>query len=227
MEGDLYRQIKSLLEGASLGPDEAQRRLMLVRPLWDAEARGAFGSAAEMSHSTLLSALRAAFGDNAMDVPMVVFDRSEILARPLPFPADARTQEVFAIACRDASYKALRASTERNIVFLLHEALPEAVCLVRDTTTMTPELDSIRYNVLGRCLSDMSRPGIEDIRAGLLFSYLHATLKGREQDRERLERICALAATRCVPYGVLRTLPPKDQPAFVWIAGHDAFPPRS
>ncbi len=207
------------LLSAKMSANEAERRLMILRPLWDEEYDGCLSAPAEIATDSLIPALQSALDrNNHADVRIAVVSLSSLIAPELPF-ATKRAQAQHAIRFRESAYAAVRESTAENFLSLLHRSVPGGLAML-DTVLLPADLTHERHSTVLPCLESYAKPDAKQIRKALLYVYLDCSLHEKLAGvAKRIERICELASTKAVPYGIRHSDPGEAHPAFLFIAG--------
>lgn len=218
---DLHAVIQQLLS-KRFGDNatEIARRLTILRPLWDEEHAGRLSAASEISGDSMIRPLETALNRNdIVDMRIVTVSIRALMPETLQF-ATKRANEDHAIRSRASAYQALRASTEENVIQLLHASIPGGILKLPKELLSTPDLTMLRYQAVSACLEHGSDMTAESIRSALLLTYLECSLdKDMMGVANRIERICEIASTKAVPYGIRKRDEGDKKTAFLFITG--------
>lgn len=198
---------------------EVNRRMAIIRPLWDEKAINRF-SANELSGDALVMPLQTALNRrDLVDAHIVAVSISALIPGTLSFATDHANEE-HAIRYRASAYEALRSSTQTTFMELLHASIPGGIFRASSGLTNLPEMEHARYHIMGTLLCDYPRPTVEQIRLGLLHTYLDFSLnEATEGAAKRIERICEIATTKAVPYGLRHERQNDPRTTFFLITG--------
>jgi hypothetical protein len=213
------RAIHNLLSGRYI-EREVARHMAILRPLWDEETVLRLAPAAEVAGDSVLVALRDALSDrNVLDWRIMVVSVDALTAPQHAFMT-ARAHETYAIQYREACYTGFKASVQTNVIAMLHKSsagFPRGL-LSPSGTMLPPDLEHARYQAVGQCVQSYAKPDTRAIRAALLYTYLDFAANGMGADAKRLERLCEIAGTKAIPYGLRHPDKEGDRPTFLFIA---------